>query len=367
MVTAGGKNVAPAVLEDRVRAHSLVSQCMVVGDGKPFIAALVTIDPESLPGWLERNGQHGRTRQLADLVDDPTLRAEIQSAVDDANKAVSKAESIRKFVILPEDWTEEGGQLTPSLKLKRNVVLKEREDDIAALYEGRHPEPYRSRAAAAPTWLRRLSGAASRSRSWPATTSQRHSRVTQSRPAAPIAARKASSVSSRASRSATGEIAAVDDVAGLAVEDRVRGAARNRRRRPAGRWPTPRGTRCRAPRRPGRGGGCGTASRTRRPPRSARQLVRRRPAPENTTSSLTPSEAASAANGPVPAAADDQQRGAGDLAAQPRQRPDQGVLALAGDQPRNAHDHRPVGQPVASPDRRAVDVGPEGLDVDARA
>jgi long-chain acyl-CoA synthetase len=135
IVTAAGKNVAPAVLEDRMRAHWLVSQALVVGDGKPFIAALVTIDPESLPGWLERNG-HDADTDLADLVQDEKLRTEIQGAVDDANKAVSKAESVRKFVILPEDWTEAGGQLTPSLKLKRNVVHKEREADIAALYEG---------------------------------------------------------------------------------------------------------------------------------------------------------------------------------------------------------------------------------------
>ena len=135
IVTAAGKNVAPAVLEDRVRAHWLVSQALVVGDGKPFIAALVTIDPDSLPSWLERTGRPADT-DLADIVDDEQLRAEIQSAIDDANKAVSKAESVRKFVILAEDWTETGGQLTPSLKLKRNVVHKEREADIAALYAG---------------------------------------------------------------------------------------------------------------------------------------------------------------------------------------------------------------------------------------
>jgi long-chain acyl-CoA synthetase len=131
LVTAGGKNVAPAVLEDRLRAHHLVSQCMVVGDGQPYIAALVTIDPESFPAWAEA---HGKTREIGDLVDDPDLRAEVAAAVDDANKAVSKAESIRKFTILPVDWTEEGGQLTPSLKLKRNVVMREFKDDVAALY-----------------------------------------------------------------------------------------------------------------------------------------------------------------------------------------------------------------------------------------
>ena len=131
LVTAGGKNVAPAVLEDRLRAHPLISQCMVVGDRQPFIAALVTIDPDSFPAWAEANG---KSRGIADLVDDPDLRAEIQTAVDDANKAVSKAESIRKFRILPVDWTEEGGQLTPSLKLKRNVVTRECRNEIAALY-----------------------------------------------------------------------------------------------------------------------------------------------------------------------------------------------------------------------------------------
>jgi long-chain acyl-CoA synthetase len=133
IVTAGGKNVAPAVLEDRVRAHWLVSQCLVVGDRQPFIAALITIDPESYPGWLEQHGRPADT-PMTDVVDDAALHAEIQAAIDDANKAVSKAESIRKFTILPFDWTEATGQLTPSMKLKRNVVLKESATEIAALY-----------------------------------------------------------------------------------------------------------------------------------------------------------------------------------------------------------------------------------------
>ncbi|MEQ6901166.1 AMP-dependent synthetase/ligase [Nocardioides sp. YIM 152588] len=131
LVTAGGKNVAPAVLEDRVRAHHLVSQCLVVGDGQPFIGALVTIDPEAYEVWAE---QHHLSGPFSAHVDDPDLRAEIQAAVDDANLAVSKAESIRKFTILPEDWTEDAGQITPSLKLKRNVVMRECRDEIAALY-----------------------------------------------------------------------------------------------------------------------------------------------------------------------------------------------------------------------------------------
>ena len=131
LVTAGGKNVAPAVLEDRIRAHALVSQCMVVGDNQPFIAALVTIDPEAFPAWAEA---HGKSGKIADLTEDPDLRAEIETAVEDANSAVSKAEAIRKFTILADDWTEEGGQLTPSLKLKRSVVMREFRDDIEALY-----------------------------------------------------------------------------------------------------------------------------------------------------------------------------------------------------------------------------------------
>jgi len=131
LVTAGGKNVAPAVLEDRLRAHVLVDQCMVVGDGEPFIAALVTLDPESVPAWAQA---HGKAGGIEDLIDDADLRAEIQRAVDDANKAVSHAESIRKFTILPDAWTEEGGQLTPSLKLKRSVVMREFRDDVEALF-----------------------------------------------------------------------------------------------------------------------------------------------------------------------------------------------------------------------------------------
>ncbi|MCW2780980.1 MAG: AMP-dependent synthetase and ligase [Marmoricola sp.] len=131
LVTAGGKNVAPAVLEDRLRANPLVDQCIVVGDGQPFIAALVTIDPETFPRWAE---QHDKLGDITDLVDDPDLRAAIESAIEDANKAVSKAESIRKFTILPVTWTEEGGQLTPSLKLKRNVVMRECRDEVDALY-----------------------------------------------------------------------------------------------------------------------------------------------------------------------------------------------------------------------------------------
>ena len=135
LVTAGGKNVAPAVLEDRLRAHPLVSQCMVVGDQKPFIACLITLDPEALPAWVERNGKPAGAT-AADLAEDVTLLADLLKAVDDANLAVSKAESIRKFVVLTEDWTEEGGQITPSLKVKRKVVMERYADDVERLYAG---------------------------------------------------------------------------------------------------------------------------------------------------------------------------------------------------------------------------------------
>jgi long-chain acyl-CoA synthetase len=132
IVTAGGKNVAPAVLEDRLRAHPLVSQCMVVGDNQPFIAALVTLDPDALKGWVANNKKDGAS--IADLVNDPDLIAVIQTAVDEANKAVSKAESIRKFTLLSTDFTIAGGHLTAKLSVKRHVVAKEFAKEIDALF-----------------------------------------------------------------------------------------------------------------------------------------------------------------------------------------------------------------------------------------
>jgi long-chain acyl-CoA synthetase len=132
IVTAGGKNVAPAVLEDRLRAHPLVSQCMVVGDNKPFIAALVTIDPEMIKGWIATNKKDGAS--IETLRNDPDLLAVIQTAVDEANKAVSKAESIRKFTILAEDFTIAGGQLTAKLSVKRHVVAQQYASEIEALF-----------------------------------------------------------------------------------------------------------------------------------------------------------------------------------------------------------------------------------------
>jgi long-chain acyl-CoA synthetase len=132
LVTAGGKNVAPAVLEDRIRAHYLVSQCMVVGDARPYIAALITLDPEALPAWAEQHGKAGVP--AGTLVEDPVLLAEIQAAVDEANKAVSRAESIRRFMIVESDWTEDSGHLTPSMKLKRVAVMKDHAGEIEQLY-----------------------------------------------------------------------------------------------------------------------------------------------------------------------------------------------------------------------------------------
>jgi long-chain acyl-CoA synthetase len=122
------------VLEDRLRAHWLVSQCLVVGDAKPFVGALVAIDPETVAQWKADHGKPA-TAAMADLRGDPALRAEIQAAIDDANKAVSHAEAIKKFAILDEDFTEAGGQLTPTGKLRRHIIMERYAAQIAALYD----------------------------------------------------------------------------------------------------------------------------------------------------------------------------------------------------------------------------------------
>ena len=132
IVTAGGKNVAPAVLEDRLRSHPLVSQCMVVGDNKPFIAALITLDPDAIKPWAVANKKEGLS--IAELAKDPTLQAVIQTAVDETNKAVSRAESIRKFIILPVDFTIAGGHLTAKLSVKRHVVSQQFAREIDELF-----------------------------------------------------------------------------------------------------------------------------------------------------------------------------------------------------------------------------------------
>ncbi|MGV0607552.1 AMP-dependent synthetase/ligase [Mycolicibacterium sp. XJ1904] len=135
IVTAGGKNVAPAILEDRLRAHPLISQAMAVGDAKPFVGALITIDAEAIEGWKERNSKSAGA-SVGDLATDADLVAEIDLAVKDANQAVSKAEGIRKFRILPVDFTEDSGELTPTMKVKRKVVAEKFASDIEALYSG---------------------------------------------------------------------------------------------------------------------------------------------------------------------------------------------------------------------------------------
>jgi len=132
LVTAAGKNVAPAVIEDRIRAHALISQAMVVGDGEKFIACLVTIDPESFPEWAEEHGKSGST--VADLVNDSDLRAAVEEAIVDGNKAVSKAEAVKEFRILPEDFTIDGGEMTPTLKLRRAIVMKKYAGMVEDIY-----------------------------------------------------------------------------------------------------------------------------------------------------------------------------------------------------------------------------------------
>ncbi|MEU5238526.1 AMP-dependent synthetase/ligase [Streptomyces lydicus] len=133
IVTTGGKNVAPAPLEDRLRSHALIGQCMVVGDNRPYITALLTLEPDGLAHWRQMHKkQH---LPLEELVHDESLLADLQRAVDDANALVSRAESIRRFAVLPVDFTEQTGHLTPSLKLRRAAVARDFAKDIAALYE----------------------------------------------------------------------------------------------------------------------------------------------------------------------------------------------------------------------------------------
>ncbi|TWH30459.1 long-chain acyl-CoA synthetase [Isoptericola variabilis J7] len=132
IVTAGGKNVAPAVLEDGLRAHPLVSQVVVVGDRRPFVAALVTLDAEMLPGWL---AAHGLPRlSIEEAREHPQVRAELDRAVEQANEAVSRAEAIRKLHVLDHDFTEANGYLTPSLKVKRALIIRDYAPVIDELY-----------------------------------------------------------------------------------------------------------------------------------------------------------------------------------------------------------------------------------------
>ncbi len=135
IVTAGGKNVAPAGLEDPIRANPIIGQVIVVGDQRPYISALITLDDEMLPAWLKNNG-HDETLTVTDAAKHPAVIAEIQKAVDAANASVSRAESIRKFHILDSELTEASGHLTPKLSIKRNVILVDFADVIEGLYVG---------------------------------------------------------------------------------------------------------------------------------------------------------------------------------------------------------------------------------------
>ncbi|MFC0029939.1 AMP-dependent synthetase/ligase [Micromonospora chaiyaphumensis] len=134
LVTAAGKHIVPAPMEDQVRADPLVSHCMLVGDAKPYAAALITIDPQAWSRWRTAHG-HPRA-SVAELRDDPALRGDIQAAVDRVNRSVSKAEAIKTFRILPDDFTEANGELTPTLKIRREAVQRQRAADIDALYAG---------------------------------------------------------------------------------------------------------------------------------------------------------------------------------------------------------------------------------------
>ncbi|KNX36952.1 AMP-dependent synthetase/ligase [Luteipulveratus halotolerans] len=132
IVTAGGKNVAPAGLEDAVRLHPLVSQCVVVGDQRPYVAALITLDAEMLPVWARARGIEPMS--VAEAREHPAVLAALQEAVDGANAAVSRAESIRRFHVLPVDLTEDNGYLTPSLKVRRTLVSRDFAGEISQLY-----------------------------------------------------------------------------------------------------------------------------------------------------------------------------------------------------------------------------------------
>jgi long-chain acyl-CoA synthetase len=138
IVTAGGKNVAPNVLEDRLRGHPLVSQVVVVGDQRPFIGALITLDPEGVPGWLTAHGRPAMS--LEEAAKDPDVLASLDRAVERTNKAVSRAESIRKYRILDRDLTIADGYLTPKLSVRRTEVLKDFAADVDALYAEEHQE-----------------------------------------------------------------------------------------------------------------------------------------------------------------------------------------------------------------------------------
>jgi long-chain acyl-CoA synthetase len=137
LVTAGGKNVAPAPLEDPLRANPLIGQAVVIGDQQPFIAAIISLDSEMLPIWMANNGGD-KTLGVAEASKTKLVLEEVQRAVDQVNASVSKAESIRKFAIIPSELTEESGHLTPSLKIKRAQVLKDFATVVDEIYGNGH-------------------------------------------------------------------------------------------------------------------------------------------------------------------------------------------------------------------------------------
>ncbi|MGV9451293.1 AMP-dependent synthetase/ligase [Streptomyces sp. NPDC003635] len=135
IVTSGGKNVSPSVLEDRLRSRAPVGQCLVVGDNRPFVAALITLEPDAVAHWLSVRKLPADT-PMSEVCRDPRMRADVQRAVDHANEAVSRAESIRSFALVEGEFSEENGLLTPSLKVKRHAVIRAYEEEIEALYRG---------------------------------------------------------------------------------------------------------------------------------------------------------------------------------------------------------------------------------------
>ncbi|MEU6859493.1 long-chain fatty acid--CoA ligase [Glycomyces sp. NPDC046736] len=137
IVTAGGKNVAPGPMEKIMDAHPLIAYAMVVGEGRPYIGALISVDGEMLPDWLERHGK-SRDLKIGDLTEDAELLAELQAKVDEANATVSRAEQIKRFRVLPGELSEDAGEITPSVKVKRHVVMENYSSEINALYEKAH-------------------------------------------------------------------------------------------------------------------------------------------------------------------------------------------------------------------------------------
>jgi long-chain acyl-CoA synthetase len=132
IITAGGKNISPANLESLLKQHPLIGQACVVGDRKPYVSVLIVLDPEVAAGWASSNGLTFST--IAEFSREPRVHAEIQTAVDEANQHVSQVERIKRFTILPTEWTVDSEELTPTLKLKRRVIHEKYAEEIEALY-----------------------------------------------------------------------------------------------------------------------------------------------------------------------------------------------------------------------------------------